>query len=108
MIKNTIVENTFRVCPESEQCQVKNSFKNILLFEPPANLILNLVWGGFNPPIISIFNIFEMISQQINMQEMLPEGPFFIYTLKGIICFYGAHYVAFFKKQQMLSNAQDP
>ena len=47
------------------------------------------------PSIQFIFRTLEMIGQTFRVDEMFTQGTG-QYRLKGMVCYYGAHYIAFF------------
>jgi len=80
----------------SDQCKRKNSLR-FALANLPEVLTIGIVWNSPNPTVDYIYEIMNLISKQLKVEEMfdsvVQKGS---YILRGMIAYYGLHYNAYF------------
>jgi len=94
-----LVDNgqALRSC-SNEQCNKKNQVFKYLALPSPNVFTIGLVWDSPQSSADQISNLFDLLDEQINLRHIFPnidqDCP---YVLRGIICFYTNHYMAFFQ-----------
>jgi hypothetical protein len=70
------------------------------MLNQPSYLTFNLIWRETNPLLTDILKVFLMIPQRfrnLDLFEVMDIKLASNYELYGMICFWGAHYIAYFK-----------
>jgi len=92
-------EGDFRCCP-TESCMRVCTVSHILTSFPPA-FAVNLAWDSPQPTLGEIRTMFKMLSPTLDLSDIF-KIPSHLgetapkYRLKGMICYYGKHYNAYF------------
>lgn len=89
--------NDLRPCP-NEKCKQICFIEHYLISLPPV-FTVSIVWDSAEPVLAEIKTSLEMLSKEIDLSYVfsLPnKPPCCTYRLKGMICYYGKHYVAIF------------
>lgn len=86
-----------RIC-KNQACKHELPMQYALVNQPPEVITIGLVWTTPNPSGDFIYEILDMIAGQISLKEMFDsviEDQ--AYRLRGMVCYYGKHYVAYFR-----------
>jgi hypothetical protein len=92
-------------CPE--KCRLNNVKKNLFLLNSSPYLCFNLVWRETNPKLTDICKLFLMLPLKFRNRDLfeLPEGETSKqYELFGLVCYWGAHYISFFRSDDFDAN----
>jgi hypothetical protein len=64
----------------------------------PSVFTFGLIWQSLAPDVAEIVQVMQLIDTKIAMRKLFPEleskG---VYVLRGVVCYYAQHYVAFVK-----------
>jgi len=81
----------------NEKCKKKNSLRYALANLPEV-FTIGIVWNTASPTMDYIEEIMDLIDKQIQVKDIFDSivqaGA---YTLRGMICYYGLHYNAYFR-----------
>lgn len=99
-----------RCCPNRENCDKMCPITHSLLSLPEI-FTVSIVWDSADPSVSEVESILNMISWQIDLGNIFhldskystKFGSSCLYRLRGMICYYGKHYTAYFysvKNQQ--------
>lgn len=99
----------FKGCPKDDD---KNPCKDALtpitthLLNVPNVLAIGLVWSTPNPLVQDIMKTLEIIQSEIKLSELFTEAKTkkqnkATYRLRGMICYYGKHYNAYFYNEEL-------
>jgi len=90
-----------RCCPNTDctsLCYIRHRLRSL-----PEVLTINVVWGSDMPSLTEIASVLSMMSLQLDMSEVFDlkhkdesTRRKHLYRLRGMICYYGKHYTAFF------------
>lgn len=95
-IINEVNHEDQRICP-NQNCKKSNHLR-FALANLPEVFTIGIVWDTATPTTDYIHEIMDTIDQQILVKEIFDSvvqpGS---YTLRGMICYYGLHYNAYFR-----------
>lgn len=98
-IMQHLEKQDLRVCP-NESCKAHNPLTKRLLSNPSV-LTIGLIWSSTEPDREEISGVVSTISTKFDSRDLFQGtgSPAFsrthCYDLKGAVCYYGKHYVAF-------------
>lgn len=102
------VNQEFKGCPIDDD---KNPCKNALapvarhLLNIPKVLAFGLVWSSSTPKLQEIMNTLQVIQNEITLKDLYTSTDSDIqkssYRLRGMICYYGKHYNAYFFNEEL-------
>jgi hypothetical protein len=83
-------------CPKDEETKcTKKATTSITLTTSPFVYALGLVWENADTKREAIAGTMDLISAEFNMSDVFPTGTG-VYQLRGIVCFFGRHYISYF------------
>jgi len=91
-------EEDVRPCPNNK-CDNQCTISHYLTSQPEV-FSVSIAWDSPDPPISDIQTVLRMIDMSIDIGNIFAfdgtKKPSFYYRLRGMICYYGKHYIAFF------------
>jgi hypothetical protein len=91
-------------CPGNpKECKRNKTRKNTYLLNSPTYLTFNLIWRETRPLLVDILKVFLMIPQRLSKDDLFEDDTNKVYSnyeLYGMICFWGAHYIAYYKSNE--------